>query len=86
MDWTRQGGAVIASLDLVDGSAAKIVLIAPRSSPKGAVLVLSCNGGPDKPTPLSQVLGKVSPRQATEILCMQERLFGDSGLEPPQVE
>lgn len=68
-----------------DGRTGSVVLVGARDNAKGAVLVFPGKGsdGVEK-VPLSNGLEMLHPQQVTEILCMQERAFGKSGLTPPQ--
>lgn len=85
MKWTRQGEAVISPFRLVDGCAARAVLMGPRTNPKGAVVVAA--QGPDeiKTFPLSALLDRIPPQDLVEILCMQERVFGSTGLSASDI-
>ncbi|MCP4645395.1 MAG: hypothetical protein GY851_33435 [bacterium] len=69
-----------------DGRPGKVVLVGPRGNPKGAMLVVSAqNGDAVQPVPLADHLSDLEPTALLEALCMQERAFGDSGLEPPEL-
>jgi hypothetical protein len=62
-----------------------VVLVGARDNPKGAVLVLPGEAaGEVEAVPLSSGLAWLSPGQALDLLCMQERIFGKSGLTPPR--
>lgn len=68
-------------LALTDTRQANIVLVGARQNPKGAVLVLPGEAGaPVQTAPFPTALALVHPANAVEILCMQERVFGNSGL------
>lgn len=84
MKWTRQGEAVVSSSRLVDGVPARVVLIGPRNNPKGAAVVVPVQG-PEKVKTfrLDEVVDRLTPQDVVEILCMQERFFGASGLSAP---
>lgn len=65
------------------GRVGSVVLVGPRANPKGAVVVLpSDNGGSVKTVPLSEVEAGLHPAALVEILAVQERAFGSSGLQP----
>jgi hypothetical protein len=80
MDWTKQGAAVVASVDLKSGQRGNVVLVGARENPKGAVIVLPSGGGAVDTRPLEAHLDNLPAATVTEIMCMQERLFGASGL------
>jgi len=69
------------------GDHAKVVLVGPRSNPRGAVLVTAPADSSDKAAtiPLLDHLDQLSPDQVLEILITQERAFG-SGLLAPMEE
>jgi hypothetical protein len=70
---------------LPDGRAGSVVLVGARDNAKGAILVFPGvnNEGVEK-LALSSGVELLHPQHVTEILCMQERAFGNSGLTPPQ--
>ena len=74
----------MGSLCLVDGRRANVVLVGARDNPKGAVLVLPGeSAGQVQTQPLQLALPLLDPDFALSVLCMQERVFGTSGLKPP---
>jgi hypothetical protein len=83
VSWKRKGAAVVGALRLTDGRTASAVLVGPRQNANGAVLVISGKAGPPETVPLANCLGVLEPDQVLEILCMQERIFGDRGLPVP---
>ncbi len=85
MDWSRQGGAVVSLARLVDGRAARIVLVAGRENPKGAMLILADASTAQNAFPVSKMLDAMTPFDAADILCMQERIFGTAALEAPDL-
>lgn len=86
MDWTRQGAGLIASVRLHDGRTGKVVLVGSRNNPKGAVLVLASQDAEGAhAVPLHEAMPFLSPRHVVEILCTQERAFGESGLAPVEL-
>lgn len=85
MDWSRQGGAVVSPARLSDGRAARIVLVSDRSNPKGAMVVLPDAPNDQNAFPLGKFLVAIAPYELTEILCMQERAFGQSALKAPDL-
>ena len=85
MDWSRQGGAVISPARLTDGRAVRVVLVADRANPKGAMLIISDASTAQNAFPLSKMLDAVHPNDAVDILCMQERIFGTADLTMPEI-
>ena len=84
MDWKQQGKAVVGALSLPDGRTGRIVLMAPRSNPKGAVVVLPIEGSNEvESLPMSDHIDSLEPKVVMEILCMQERIFGPTPLPKP---
>ena len=84
IDWKRQGEAVVGAVVLGNGQSATVVLVGARQNPKGAAIVFAPEGnGALKTTPLDDAFGQLYPGQVIDIMCMQERVFGNSGLAPP---
>jgi hypothetical protein len=81
--WHKQGAAFVGEI-IVDGKApARVVLVGPRSTPKGAVLVTTASPGAQLATePFFECVDRVAAGQLVEVICMQERLFGQSKLPP----
>ena len=86
MDWKRQGKAIVGGIALTDGRTGRVVLVADRTNPKGAMIILP-GASPDdlETTPLFDHIAALDPRQLTDILIMQERVFGKSHLPAPDV-
>ncbi len=85
MEWTKQGAAVIAAVELTTGQRGRCVLLGPRENPKGAVIVLAGSGGSAADSRmLDASLDQLTPSTLAEIICMQERVFGAAGLPAPQ--
>lgn len=84
MDWTKQGAAVYSRVELTTGKQGKVVIVGARENPKGAVVVIAdtAPGGVDT-QPLEAHIDHLSPAVVAEIMCMQERLHGASGLPAP---
>ncbi len=78
---------MVGPLTLADGAEGRIVLIGPRTASDGAMVVLMAT---DKSSveslPFSEVLDRVSPSVIVNVLCAQERQFGDSGLPTLDVQ
>ncbi len=89
MKWAVQGKALIGELRLADGGKGKALVMGPRSRPKGAQILQPKAGaaGEFDAAPLHDVLALLEPGAVIDVLCMQERVFGDTGLEaPPQLK
>jgi len=75
---------VVGTADLADGQRATVVLVGPRSAPKGAALLLRNKETDQVDTlALGDVLQRLMPGTVIDILAMQERLFGDAPLPVP---
>lgn len=83
--WSRQGSAVVGEVRLTTGVAARVVVVGPRQNPKGAVLVIAGGAGDLQTQPLYEQPDFIAPQQLAEVLCMQERLFGEQKLPPPRI-
>lgn len=84
ISWNEQGAALVAQLLLRDGRHGSVVLVAPRSNAKGATLFLpGSDAGKPEILPLLQGIDLLRPEDLVQILAMQERVFGDSGLPRP---
>ena len=71
-------------VSFLDGAPGNVVLAGGRSNPKGAIVVLSGDSaGEVKTLPFADGLNLLSSEAIVDVLCMQERAFGDSGLAPP---
>ena len=81
-DWQQQGAAWVRTVALVNGSPAKVVVVAERMNPKGAQVVLASTDGQPAAVPISQALVQLDPTTVLDILCFQERAFGDGRLPP----
>jgi len=66
-----------------DGRAGSVVLVGSRNNAKGAVVIMPAdNGGAVKTIPLAEALDAFHPATVVDIVAMQERAFGNSGLQP----
>ena len=84
MEWTKQGAAAVAPIQLLNGARGRIVLVGARENPKGAMVLVPGSVPASVDTrPLEQHLDHLAPMTIVEIICMQERLFGESGLPVP---
>ncbi len=84
--WKRQGAAVIGAITYQDGRFGNVVLVGGVRNSKGAALVLPATNDDGKPQTMLLQAGStlLHPMQLVEILCMQERIFGDRGLVAPE--
>ena len=70
-------------MSLLDGRVGNVVLVGPRSNPKGAVVVLpGGNSGSMETLPFADVTDGLHPATIVEVLAAQERAFGTSRLQP----
>lgn len=83
--WKRQGAAVVGEVSFTDGRRGNIVLVGPHTNPRGAALLVP---GEDPEKPATQFFSPetelLSPELIVEMLCVQERAFGNRGLPKPQ--
>lgn len=86
MNWKRQGVAVVTGVELADGRHGNVVLVGPRSNPKGAAVVLAGERTDAVETlSIEHAAPLLPPRAVVDILCMQERVFGGTAvLGPPE--
>lgn len=63
----------------------KAVVTGPRQERNSVRLVLSKPNGESRTVTFQESLGVLPASIIIEILCMQERVFGDSRLEPPHI-
>ena len=84
--WQRQGAAIVGAVKLASGRAGRVVIVAARDNPKGAMLIApGAAPGEMRPSPLQDDLDALEPTALIEILCMQERVFGNAPLPPPDI-
>ena len=81
--WHKQGAAVVGEVLLDMQTPARVVLVGPRAAPKGAVLVCAGEDGQLVTTPFYDCVSRVPAPQLVQVICMQERQFGDSSLPAP---
>jgi len=75
----------VGELTALDGRRGSVVLVGGPKNPKGAVVVLAGPEGTQaQPALLSSVVSLLHPRYVIDILCMQERGFGNAGLPGPE--
>lgn len=84
ISWKKQGEALVGSLQLNSGARGSVVLVGPASNPKGATLFIP-GDDPKKPRTALLPAGseQLSPGQYLEILCLQERGFGNREFPRP---
>ncbi len=83
INWQKQGDAVIGAMSLRDGRGANAAIVGGRANPKGAVIIAASASGAPEALPLGDAMDMLSPGSVVDIVCMQERLHGDHGLERP---
>ncbi len=74
---------MVGAVSLTDGRPARVALVGPRNVPKGAVIIVADGETEVATQPLSECLHLLSPEHIIDTICMQERVFGGSGLKPP---
>jgi hypothetical protein len=83
--WKKQGEAIVAGVPLLQGGRGNVVLVGPGSNPKGATLIIP---GDDPAKPRTALLPagceQLAPGDFLDILCMQERGFGDRNFPQPE--
>lgn len=79
ISWRQQGAAYVAAVQLKDGRTAKVVLVAGRANPRGAVVVATDSQGAAAPIPLMECLELLTPAQVIQILSKQLKAF-DGGV------
>ncbi|NIA14632.1 MAG: hypothetical protein GWP08_11180 [Nitrospiraceae bacterium] len=74
----------MGALAFLDGRQGNVVLVGARDNPKGAVLVIPSEvAGEVETFPLDAGIRYLSEGAIVDVLCMQARAFGSSGLKPP---
>lgn len=82
--WKKQANALVGPLQLTNGQRATVVLVGGRENPRGAAIVMATEAdGKPAPHPLMDHLDLVPLTGLVEILCMQERAYGEHGLSRP---
>lgn len=85
MEWHRQGPAILRSIQLKDGRKGVVVLIGKYGKDKNAVIVFQ-KGEEREIIPLQNLLDFLKPEDLVDILCVQERFFGDRALVPIEIK
>lgn len=87
VSWKKQGEALVGNLTLNNGNRGSVVLVGPASNAKGAMLVVP-GDDPKKPRTALLPAGNdlLTPAQFLEILCVQERAYGNRGFPEPGIE
>lgn len=83
--WKRQNEALVGEVPLCMGGQGTVVLVAGRSNPRGAVLVLTGDAGPT-PLPFPEAAEYLSAENYIDVLAAQERKFGTYELPPLEGE
>lgn len=76
---------MVGEVSYTDGQRGNVVLVGPRSNIKGAALLIP-GDDPAKPSTrlFADSMDLLTPETALEVLCMQERMFGENGLPKPE--
>lgn len=87
ISWKKQGEALVGSLTLNSGQRGSVVIVGAGSNPRAATLLIP-GDDPKKPRAALLPAGseQLDPGQYLEILCMQERAFGNRGFPGPGIE
>lgn len=80
--WQKQNAGWVGALQLTDERAAKVVVVGSRDIPKSVMIVCAASGeDPQIETyPFSEAATLLHPGNIVEIMCLQERIFGNSGM------
>ena len=82
--WKKQGAAFIGETALAGDKQANVVVVGDPKNEKGAVVLVAGQGNAPQVLPVSAILEQLHPWALIDILCMQERGFGQRGLPPPK--
>ena len=75
--------AWVGTLASLEGQRCNVVVVDASGNPKGAVLVVpQGTDGEVSTAPFDKSLAQVHAANAIDVLCMQERAFGEAGLPP----
>ena len=80
--WQKQSAGWVGALRLTDGRAAKVAIVGSRETPKGAMIVCANSEDAHSVETLSllESASLIHPGNVVEIMCLQERIYGNSGL------
>ena len=80
--WQKQGAGWVGALRLTDDRAAKVVVVGSRETPKGVLIVCAAPEDAQHFETLSftETASLIHPGNVVEIMCLQERIYGNSGL------
>ncbi len=86
MNWKRQGSAILRKVQLNDGRSGVVVLIGKYGKEQHAVVVFQKEGGKREIVPVEKLLGFLTPEDLIDILCVQERVFGEHCIVPLEIK
>ena len=80
--WQQQSAGWVGVLRLTDDRVAKVVVVGSRETPKGAMIVCATSEEATsvETLSLSEAAPQIHPGNIVEIMCLQERIYGNSGL------
>ncbi len=85
MNWKRQGPAVLRMVQLKDGRKGVVVLIGKFGKEQNSVIVFQKEGGEREIIPVEKLLDFITPEDLVDILCVQERVFGERRIVPLEI-
>ncbi len=86
MNWKRQGSAVLRMVQLKDGRKGVVVLIGKYGKEQHAVVVFQKEGTEREIVPVEKLLDFFTPEDLIDILCVQERVFGERHIIPLEIK
>lgn len=86
MNWKRQGSAVLRMVQLTDGRKGVVVLIGNYGKEQHAVVVFQKGEKEREIIPVEKILDFFTPEDLIDILCVQERAFGDRHIIPLDIK
>lgn len=86
MNWKKQGSAILRLLQLTDGRKGVVVLIGKYGKPQNSVVVFQKEGVEREIIPVEKLLDFLVPEDLIDILCVQERVFGERCIIPLEIK
>ncbi len=86
MNWKKQGPAILRMVQLTDGRKGVVVLIGKYGKEQHAVIVFQKEGGEREIIPIEKLLDFFTPEDLIDILCVQERVFGERRIIPLEIK
>lgn len=84
--WRKQSSAIIRPIQLKNGRKGIVILIGGRENEKNAVVVFQTEGGGKEIFTVKQLIDELQPDDLIDILCVQERVFGNRAIIPLTIE